>query len=274
MYIRYDPILARFEQGAIFHSLPEGAGQLTHTRTRNMPIKIVDKLEDVPEAQRGSSIKVEGGKFAYEEVLGDGGKAAIEKERALRETAEKEAKDAKKLLDKLQKEQDAKDKGVTTDQLEEIRKKEAEERKPIEEERDRLKAENQKLKLVDRVRALALGKEGGAMEDRIDDLMMALGLGEGMDLAKARVGLTSDEKGLIFKDKAGNITTQTPEQFFGEHKKEKGWFYRGSNGAGGGSEGSQGGGSTDDGAEVARKAGKEAADRTKAEKTQAGLALK
>jgi hypothetical protein len=233
-----------------------------------MPIKLYDKRDDVPEAQRAAAIETRDGKFAAEEVpdpaLGDAGKKALQAERDRADKAERDRKAAEKERDELKLKAEAAEKGITEAELQKIRDAEAAGRKPIEEERDRVKAENRKLKLDDRVRAL--GVKYGWMPDRIEKAMKDL---------QGRVDLTEDEKGIVVKDANGNVTTETIDNFLEKtYKAEAPFFYAGSGGSGSGSDGSGGGGSGGEGTEDAVKAGKAAAAEQKKGREANALAFK
>lgn len=228
-----------------------------------MPIKIYDTKDAVPEAQRATAIETKDGKWAVEEELGDGGKKAIDAMKRERDDAEKARKAAEKERDELKLKADAAAKGITEAELQKIREDEAKKLKPIEEERDRVKAENRKLKLDDRVRALGL--KYGWMPDRVEKAMRDL---------QGRVDLTEDEKSIVVKDAAGNLTTEPIDDFLQKtYKKEAPFFYAGSGGAGSGSEGS-GGGAGEDVAAAAVKAGKAAAAEQKKGRKENELAFK
>lgn len=215
-----------------------------------MAIKVFDSQDTVPENIRASAVAV-GDKWVVEEVdptLGDAGKAALEKER----TARKAADDARKALEtelaNLKREAEARASGVTEEQLKKIRDDEALARKPLEEERDRLAAELRQVKLTDRVKTMALA--AGVMPDRIAKAMRDL---------EGRVDLTADGNSIVVKDATGNVTAETPDEFFAKtYKAEAPFFYSGTGSNGGGSPGSEGAGG-DAGGYDPVKAGKAAA---------------
>lgn len=199
-----------------------------------MPLKKYPSQTDVPEAQRATAIELKSGEWAVEEVdpaLGDAGKKALDEERERAATADKARKAAEKELADLKRTVDARAKGISDEELQKIRDAEAAARKPIEEERDRLATENRKLKLTDRVQALAL--KYGVMSDRIEDAMLNL---------DRRTDLT-DAGGIVVKDKTGTLTTETIDDFLKTtFKRERPWLYAGSGASGSGAEGSSGSG--------------------------------
>lgn len=216
-------------------------------------LKLYDSLDAVPEALRATAVETKDGKLAVSEddpALGDAGKAALEAERTARTAAEKARKDAEKERDELKRSAEARAKGVTEEELQRIRDAEAAARRPIEEERDRLAAENKKLKLTDRVQALAL--KHGVMADRIEDAMKLL---------DGRTDL-GDADGIVVLDKAGKVTAEPIDDFLSKtFKKEKPWLYAGSGATGGGSSGSEGG-EPEDGSRKPRSKAVEAHSRT------------
>lgn len=195
-----------------------------------MPLPIYDTQDAVPEDQREDYAEHEAKWHpkAVIELAEERKKRAIvlnekREEKRLREEAEKKLADADRSAE-------ARAKGISEEELQKIRDAEAKARKPIEEERDRLAAENRKLKLTDRVQALYLGNEG--MADRVEDAM---------DQLAKRTDL-GDAGGIVFKDKDGNITTDSPETFFKNFRAEKSWLFKGSGASGSGATGSNGSG--------------------------------
>lgn len=159
--------------------------------------------------------------------------ADVDVERAKRQTLldekkdeERKRRDAETKLADLQRTADARAKGISEDELQRIRDAEAVTRKPIEDERNTLRAENRKLKLTDKLQALAL--KAGVMADRINDGMLLLD-------ARAELG---DADGLVFKDATGAVTAQNADQFFAALKTEKPWLFAFEGGGGSGSTGS------------------------------------
>jgi hypothetical protein len=231
-----------------------------------MPLKTYDKRDAVPEAQRDSAIETKDGKFVVEEVstdLGEAGKKALQEERDARKKAEEARKAAEKERDELKLKADAAARGITEAELQKIRDKEAADRKPIEDELTKTKAEIRKLKLTDRVKALALAK--GVMPDRIEKAMRDL---------EGRVDLTEDGSSIVVKDSKGTVTTETIENFLEKtYKAEAPFFYAGSGAQGGGSDGSDGGAATGDALEAAKKAGKDAAEQAKKGRDENKLAF-
>lgn len=198
-------------------------------------LKLFDKKEDVPDAQRKDAIETKDGKFAADipesPDLGDKGKKALQAERERADQAEKDAKALQKKVDDLEKTQKARDAGITDDQLEVLRKEDAAKRKPIEDEVERLRLENRKLNRDDRVQKLAL--DSGVMKDRIKTAMKEL---------DARVQLAKDGKELVVFDADGKITTEAIDTFLKTtFKKEFPWLYQGAGGSGSGGHGSEAG---------------------------------
>jgi hypothetical protein len=198
-----------------------------------MPLKLYDTRELVPEALRATAIETKDSKFAVEEVdptLGEAGKRALEAERERADTAEKARKAAEKKAADLEREKEARAKGISEEELTKIREAEALARKPIEAERDAALVENRKLKLTDRVQALAL--KHGVMADRLDDAMLVI---------EKRTDL-GDAGGIVYKDKDGKVTADDAPTFFTKLKAEKGWFFAGSGASGSSATGSHGSG--------------------------------
>lgn len=195
-----------------------------------MPLKLYDTKDAVPEAQREAAIETKDGKFAVSDddpALGEAGKRALEQEREARRKADDARKAAERERDELKRTAEAKAAGISEAELTKIREAEAAARKPIEEERDRVLAENRKLKLTDRVQALAL--KNGVMQDRIKQAMKIL---------DERTDLT-DAGGIVVKDEDGKVTTETIDDFLAKtFKKEAPWFYRGTGASGSGASGS------------------------------------
>lgn len=195
-------------------------------------LKTYDTKEAVPAELQATAIETKDGKFVVEEAdpaLGDKGKKALDDERKARKDADDRAKAAEKERDDLKRENEARRSGATEEELKKIRDAEAAARKPIEDalaeetrKREAAEQENTKLKLTDRVQKLAL--DNGVMADRIEDAMLSL-------KDRTRLG---DKDGIIFKDKAGTDTTDTPAQFFPKFKAEKPWLFAGSGSSGGG----------------------------------------
>jgi hypothetical protein len=231
-----------------------------------MPMKLYDTKEAVPEAHRATAVETKDGKFAVAEDddgLGEKGKEAVRKEREARK-AEKERADAlEKERDALKVTAEAHEKGITKEALEEIRAKEAAARKPLEDENATLKAQLRKATLDDRLEARFL-KSGGKPErwaKAKKDLL-------------TRVDLTDDGKDFVVKDEAGNVTSETLDDFLGKtYKAEAPYYYVGVNSSGSGVEESAVGGSSD-GAEAARAAGKAAAEAQKKGAAENALAFK
>lgn len=231
-----------------------------------MPLPVFDTLELVPEQFRGE-YELRDGKAHPKAVPGADD---LDKERrkaaALldeKKEAERKLKAAEKERDDLKRTQEARDKGISEDELQKIRDAEALARKPIQDENDKLKAENRKLKLTDRVKALALA--AGIMPDRIDDAMLAL---------DRRTDLT-DADGIVVKDKTGAVTTAKIEDFLKtEFKTEKPWLYHGSGASGSGATGSNGvTGTPDNGTYDPIAAGRDAAKVQKAGRAENALAF-
>lgn len=199
-----------------------------------MPIKQADTKELVPEALRDAAIEGKDGKWHYEETdpaLTDAGKRALQEERDARKAEEKRRKDVERERDELKRTAEAKAAGISEAELTRMREAEAAARKPIEDELTATKAENRKLKLTDRVQALAL--KHGVMQDRIKQAMRIL---------DERTDLT-DTGGIVVKDEEGKVTTETIDDFLSKtFKKESPWFYKGTGSSGSGAAGSEGGG--------------------------------
>lgn len=200
-----------------------------------MTLKVYDTKEAVPEAVRANAIETADHKFVVDEVdpnaISAAAQSTIDRERELRKTEEKARKKADDDLAELRRTSKAKEKGLSEEDLAAIRNDVATTYKPVEEERDRLAAENLKLKLTDKVQALAL--QHGIMADRIEDAMVAV--------LEKRTAL-GDAGGVVFKDKEGKVTADDARTFFTKLKAERPWYFAGSGAAGSGARGSDGGG--------------------------------
>ncbi len=231
-----------------------------------MAIKVFDTQDAVPETIRASAVEV-GGKWVAEEVdasLGDAGKRALQAEREKASAAEAARRAAEKERDDLKREAEARESGVTAEQLAKIRADEAAARKPLEEENTRLAAQLRKVTHTDRVQLLAL--KYGVMPDRIEDAMLTLA---------QRTDLTSDGEGIVVKGKDGSLTTETVDDFLSKtFKTEKPWLYAGTGSNGGGSAGSEGAGGVETGSAEAVAAGKAAAAQQKKTAADNALAFK
>lgn len=197
-----------------------------------MALKLYDDKTQIPQDQQATAVELKDGKWAVDEPsadLGDAGRQAIAAEREKAANEEKARKKAEKELADLKREAAARASGVTEEQLQKIRTDEAAARAPIEAELATTKAENRKLKLTDRVKALAL--KHGIMTDRIDDAMVLL---------DSRTDL-GDAGGIIVKGKDGVATAETVDDFLSKtFKTEKPWLYVGPGGSGAGGGGSNG----------------------------------
>lgn len=197
-----------------------------------MPFAVYDSQDAVPEAQRDVYEEREG---KWHPKVPDVTKltGALQKERDKATEQERLRKEAEKERDDLKRAKEAQAKGISEEALEEIRTKEKAARKPLEDELATVRAENRKLKLTDRVKALALA--AGVMPDRIKQAMKIL---------DERTDLT-DADGIVVKDEDGKITSETIDDFLGTtFKKESPWFYAGSGSSGSGANGSNGSGDT------------------------------
>lgn len=193
-----------------------------------MPFPTYAKQDEIPEAFRGEYEEREG---VWHPKVPDVTKltGALQKERDKAAEQDRLRKEAEKERDELKREAQARAAGISQEELEKIRAAEKEARRPIEKERDDLRAENRKLKLTDRVKALALS--AGVMQDRIDDAMLLLA---------SRTDLT-DADGIVVKDEDGKITSETIDDFLDTtFKKESPWFYAGAGSSGSGAQGSTG----------------------------------
>jgi hypothetical protein len=86
----------------------------------NMPLKLYDTQDAVPEAQRANAIETKDGKFAVVEEdpqLADAGKRALDAERKRARDAEEARKAAEKERDDLKRARDAAAKGISEEEL-------------------------------------------------------------------------------------------------------------------------------------------------------------
>lgn len=195
-----------------------------------MALPVFDKMEDVPEAFRGE-YEIRDGKAHPKPPVGDGGKAAIDAEREARKTAEKEAKDAKKALDDLKKENEARDANISADQLEKW-KKEREDAVAAEQEKTR--AAEAKLEAVEverAVRALGADSTVNMYLERLD--------ADIMPLVVKMFGRTKTGE-LAVKGADGALTTDDPKATLLGLKKKWPFLFRGDGSTGSGAEGSNG----------------------------------
>lgn len=197
-----------------------------------MALPVFDTEEQIPEPFRPEYVKGEDGKWRskVDEEL------EVEKRKRAellneKKDEERKRKDAEQKLADAQRIAEAKAKGVSEEELERIRTDLAAKYAPVETEVATLRAENRKLKLTDRVKALALAH--GVMADRIDDAMLVI---------EPRTDL-GDANGIVWKNEKGEVTAWTPEQFFADLKKAKPWLFAFEGKPGGGSQGSAGRGS-------------------------------
>lgn len=196
-----------------------------------MTLPIFDSMADVPDAFKDGYEERDG--KARPKVLSE-----LELERAKRTTlldekkeSDRKAREAAAAAAEAQRKLDAKNANIPETELERLRAEDAAKRQqelePLKAENERLKGEVHSVKVTDRVRGLAVKHK--VMGDRLDDAMVFL-------MQRAQLG---DKDGIVWKDKAGAITTQTDEQFFAEFKKERPWLfpYEGGSGSGGGKSG-------------------------------------
>lgn len=230
-----------------------------------MDFPVFDTLEAVPDAFRELYDMEADGKWRTKPAsVPDVTKlqTALDAQRTIAENEERSRKKAEKEISDLKRAADARAKGITEEQLAEIQAKEALARKPIEDELATTKAENRKLKLTDRVKALALAS--GVMPDRI---------GQAMKDLEGRVDLTEDGNSIVVKDVAGKVTAETINDFLSKtYKTEAPFFYVGSGTSGSGADGSDGGSGQSGYDPVA--AGKAAAAEQKKSAGESALAFK
>jgi predicted RNase H-like nuclease (RuvC/YqgF family) len=197
-----------------------------------MPMKIYDKLEDVPEPLRKTAIESKDGKFVAEErdeigVL----QSTLEKERTRANELEKAQRTLEAERNQLKTEREARQRGATEEEIKRRRDEIDAALKPLQDqlaEKDKAIAESsnrlRQVLHIDRVRSLALA--AGIMPDRI---------GKAMKELKDRTDLTEDGKGLVVKDDAGNVLATRIEDFLErDFKAEAPYYYSGTgtNGSG------------------------------------------
>lgn len=225
-----------------------------------MPLPVFDKQEDIPEAFR-PEYEEKDGKWLPKKQPAPDLESALKKERDAREEEERKRKEAEAKATRLEREKKATATGATDEQLEDLRKKDEEARRPLLEQNEKLKAENDKLRRLDKVRAEYLKHDG--MADRVDDAMDQLD-------KRTRLGDTGQ---IVVLDKEGKDTTETLETFLKEtFKKEKPWFYSGPGSSGSAAEGSKGGNGQGTYDPVAE--GKKAAEEQKKGNAEKALAFK
>jgi hypothetical protein len=196
-----------------------------------MAFPVFEKKEDIPKGFEDDYEEREG-KFHPKVPDVTKQQTALETERTNAENERKRANKAEKDLADLKRKQQAADNNISEEQLEGLRKEDAEKRKPLEDENAKLKLELTKVKKTDRVQSLAL--KSGIMQDRIEDAMLLL---------EKRTGLTDNGDTITVLDKDGKLTTTSIDQFLKtDFKKEKPWLYAGSGASGSGATGSIGSG--------------------------------
>lgn len=190
------------------------------------PFPIYDAADDVPEAFK-SEYEEREGKWHPKVPDVTSLQSALESERTRAANEERDRKKAERERDELKRKATAAEHGITDEQLEKLRKDDAEKRKPLEEKLAAIEAENRKLKLNDRVRAEAAKHWLG---DRMDDGMLLV-----VDGPRPRATLASDSDAIVILDKEGKPTTETLEHFLSTtYKAEKPWLYAGSGASGSG----------------------------------------
>lgn len=195
-----------------------------------MPLKLFDKKDAIPEAQRDGAIETKDGKFAIvEETDHSDLQTSLVAEREKREAAEKLVKKTADELKKLETQKKAEKAGVSEEQLQQIR---ADVRKEVETElapkltaADEHAKENRTLKLDNQVKKLAA--DGGFLGERLDDFWKLYG---------GEFDLSTDGKPIV-KDHPGVTPAKHIE---GLTKKQPGWV-QGTQAAGGGAAGITGG---------------------------------
>jgi dsDNA-specific endonuclease/ATPase MutS2 len=200
--------------------------------TPHMPFPILEKKEELDALPEGIKSEYEEKDGKWHPKVPDVTKLqqAIDAERTKAEDERKARNKAERERDELKRKQAAADSGISEEKLEELRKADAEARKPLETKVEELSRELTKVKKTDRVQSLAL--KYGVLPDRIEDAMLAL---------EKRTGLTEDGDTITVLDKAGKLTTETVDDFLKvSFKKEKPWLYKGSGASGSGASQSAG----------------------------------
>jgi hypothetical protein len=196
-----------------------------------MPLPIFATEAEIPEAFRPE----------YEERDGQWHPrivSELELERQKRTTlldekkeADRKRREAEERAERLAREEEAKRKGITDEELQRIRDAEAEARRPIEEENRKLKEQLRTIQHTDKLRAAAIA--AGVLGDRIEDAMLVL---------ERRTTLT-DDGAIAVLDADGKVTAKTLQAFLEvDFQKEKPWLYEYRGGSGSGSGRSTGGG--------------------------------
>lgn len=212
-----------------------------------MPLKTFDTRDAVPAEQRDKAIETKEGKFILEEPIDTKIlESTLEKERQKAKDADAARKAAEKERDDLKQASEARERGISAEELQKIKDAEAAARKPLEEERDRLKAENRKLKLEDRVSQLGL--DNGWLKER---------KAAAMKLLHGRLELADDGETIVVKDGDGKVTAEAIGDFLKTtFKTEAPFVYQADSGSGSGAgAGSANGGSGYDPAAAGKKAG-------------------
>lgn len=192
-----------------------------------MALPVFDNETDIPEPFRPDYAQGEDGKWRSKTEI----ELEVKERKRVellneKKDEERRRKEAEQKLADAQRIEAAKAKGVSEEELERIRADLASKYAPVEQENTTLKSEMRKLKLTDKVRALAL--KAGVMADRIDDAMLVIE-------PRADIG---DADGIVWKNDKGEITAQSADQFFADLKKAKPYFFAFEGGSGSGSSGS------------------------------------
>lgn len=193
-----------------------------------MPLPVFKSAEEIPEAFRSEYEEVEGEWRPKTETELASEKRKRAKLLDEKRDADRKAKEAADRLAAAEREREGRDAGVSEEAIKRFQKEQEErDAKHAAELADR-DAKIRKLTLTDRVQALYLAH--GGMSDRIEDAMLVLD----------RRSDLGDEGGIVWKDKDGAVTADTPEAFFGKLKKEKPWLFSGTGSSGSGAPGSDG----------------------------------
>lgn len=189
-----------------------------------MPLPIFATEAEIPDAFRPEYEERDG--QWHPRIVGE-----LELERQKRTTlldekkeADRKRKEAEERAERLAREDEAKRKGITDEELQRIRDAEAAARRPIEEENAQLKERIRTLLHTDKLRSAALA--AGVLADRIDDAMLVL---------ERRTTLT-DDGAIAVLDAEGKVTAKALKPFLeADFKAEKPWLYEYRGGSGSGS---------------------------------------
>ncbi len=195
-----------------------------------------DTADAIPADRKTGAVELKDGKWAVPKVaaapdptLGDAGKRALDTERAAREKAETDLKDAQRKLDDAIKAQEAAKANLPKDQLDQWK---LERDNAVKAEQEKTAAAEKKLQQfeVERLfRVVAVLPEVNVFMERMDD--------DNLAWMTRSLGLTGTKQ-LCVLDAEGKPTTEDVNAHLLAKKKQRPYLFRGAGGSGSGSEAS------------------------------------